>query len=386
MVAKWSVSGAAQGRLLRSRLMLSGLCLSLAGLASCGRAPQASASRPFEVWNQENDPKWFAEDFSYDFNRLPLEGRVIGEHQPWTGSVWPSNAGGVSQRWNHPVPQNFVYTSPTADEAKAMSQQELARLSPAEKFDLFMGRYEYPTVAAERKRTAASNPGWWGLCHGWSASSILFAEPLPKTVRNPDGILIPFGSSDLKALLAYYFGVEKLSKLTYKYIGVSCKTPIDRNPREGRPQAVEGDADCKDVNAGAFHVALANRVGLRNLSFVIDASRTDTIWNQPVVSFRSEITGQAGPQAHSAPGTSRVLRVKTTLELVSELGPRWSALNGTTSYKTDLINYEYTLDINAQNKIIGGDWTTWNRPDFAWLPEFTYFEGYWTELGDLVSR
>ena len=51
-----------------------------------------------------------------------------------------------------------------------------------------------------------TTPAWQVYCHGWTAASIAFEEPAPILVTNPDGLRIPFGSSDIKALLTYLQG------------------------------------------------------------------------------------------------------------------------------------------------------------------------------------
>ena len=53
-------------------------------------------------------------------------------------------------------------------------------------------------------RGGFDEPAWAGYCHGWAPAANRFEEPLPVTVRNADGVEIPFGSSDVKALLTYF--------------------------------------------------------------------------------------------------------------------------------------------------------------------------------------
>ncbi len=47
-----------------------------------------------------------------------------------------------------------------------MSLDDLKILSPAEKYDIYVGRYDYPTVQSEWKRTNPEDAHWEGLCHG----------------------------------------------------------------------------------------------------------------------------------------------------------------------------------------------------------------------------
>ena len=80
----------------------------------------------------------------------------------------------------------------------------LKALSPAEKYDIFMGKFSYPTVKFEWARTSASHPQWYGLCHGWAPAAIVYDEPNPVTLTGPSGVKVPFGSSDVKALLTHF--------------------------------------------------------------------------------------------------------------------------------------------------------------------------------------
>ncbi|NBX17181.1 MAG: hypothetical protein EBR09_07440, partial [Proteobacteria bacterium] len=70
-----------------------------------------------------------------------------------------------------------------------------------------MGRFDFPTVQSERRRTSPAAAAWEGLCHGWAPASLEFNEPEPVTVTGENNIKIPFGSSDIKALLSWYMAL-----------------------------------------------------------------------------------------------------------------------------------------------------------------------------------
>jgi hypothetical protein len=65
-----------------------------------------------------------------------------------------------------PNQDNWKYHLNTKEELKQLSQQQLMELSPAEKLDILAGRYDYPTVKSERRRTSPYDEFWEGLCHG----------------------------------------------------------------------------------------------------------------------------------------------------------------------------------------------------------------------------
>lgn len=79
---------------------------------------------------------------------------------------WPSQLGGIAHRWNSNNSQDFSYTFNTLAQLQNMTQDQLAQLSPAEKLDIFAGRYDYPTVQSEWQRTSPNDAQWEGLCHG----------------------------------------------------------------------------------------------------------------------------------------------------------------------------------------------------------------------------
>lgn len=84
---------------------------------------------------------------------------------------------------------------------KELHEYKLAELSPAEKFDIYTGKYSYPTVYKIRKNNSPNQTDWFGLCHGTVAAAMSFEESKSITVTNDDAITFDFYASDLKALL-----------------------------------------------------------------------------------------------------------------------------------------------------------------------------------------
>lgn len=113
---------------------------------------------------------------------------------------------GIAHRWQSQNPQDFQYQLNTLAQLKTMSADDIMKLSPAEKYDIFNQRYDYPTVHSEWQRTSPQDPQWEGICHGWAPASLSFAQPNVVELTNADGIKISFGSSDIKALLSYWVG------------------------------------------------------------------------------------------------------------------------------------------------------------------------------------
>ena len=232
------------------------------------------------------------------FSSLPRSGKLADDRLGWSETYWPSNKGGVAYRWNHPDPQPFKYKLYSKEELLRMSESELSKLSPSELYDISNDDYDY-TLTRKAFSLYSTRDLWWeGICHGWAQAAINFPEPEPINYTNRAGINVPIGASDIKALLAmheaYNYKGEK-----FAFAGRRCKVkgkvtgeadnrdhPSDRNfPSLDLAES----PDCKDVNAGAFHVIISNMLGLHGKGFVADIDRFNDVWNQPIVGYKTEI-------------------------------------------------------------------------------------------------
>lgn len=340
-------------------------------LASCG-IEKNSSSKTREAWDDKNAPVRVNLRYTPLFTNLPMRGRVAERFRPWSDSYWPSRRAGIASRWMNPVgTEDFKYTPPTEEDVKKMDRKALMALSPAEKYDIFMGRFDYPTVNEERKRTHPDAEPWEGLCHGWAAAAILYPEPTQVDVVGANGIKVPFGSADVKALLTYYQGYIKTNK-GKRQLGARCNANLSEYPEEGTL------AECKDTNAGAFHIVLANELGLYGKSFIMDVSRDFEVWNQPLISYESELVAEQGPSPGAAEGTVQEVVLKTKVRWAVENISRWEPVIGASFQSEEVREYNYRLELDNNGRILGGEWLQDDRPDFLWLPKSIAFEGYWT--------
>lgn len=313
-------------------------------------AQSASQSSWAERWNGTNDPSIMDSQFIYDFQRLPLQGKL--DVTPWSETYWATKQGSINLRWNQPEPEGFKYHSPTKEELRRMTREQLARLAPSEKYDIFMGRYDYP-LKNEVEGIATPTAKWWsGLCDGWSIATLQYLEPQAVDRMNPDGIMVPFGSSDIKGLMSYaaarHFNVET------RQVGARCSGV-------GR---VFGNASCGDINAGALHVVITNQLGIKKQGFVSEVDPGPQIWNQATFAYDSRIVGSA----RSEEGASGV-RVQTNLYYADELDESsWDPVVGTQKNMTAKLELDYILDLDSNGQIIGGKFLSDKRPDFVWLP------------------
>jgi hypothetical protein len=180
----------------------------------------------------------------------------------------------------------------------------------------------------------------------------------------------------VKALLSFYVG--QVAEAPTRFLGERCNEDLTRRPAAGeRPE-------CRDTNAGAFHVVLANMIGLRKQGFVIDKTRDLQVWNQPVWSYEAQVEGESSePSPGAAPGTVKEVTMSVGVTYGVEVQPHWDALGDESASRT--AEYSYRLELNAQGDIIGGEWLTSERPDFMWMQEVPEFDGYFAPLKKIYS-
>ncbi len=266
---------------------------------------------------------------------------------------------------------------------KSASSAQLQQMSPAEKLDVFSGRYDYPTVRSEWQRTSPDDATWEGLCHGWAPASMFYKQPNPVKLTNSDGIVVPFGSSDIKALLTYFVGTYDEAFSTSSYLAQRCNYDLDQNPNlASRPS-------CSDMNAGTFFVQLTNQVSKIQQGFVVDRDRSIQVWNQPVYQY-----------SIGAPiRTGSTVNFTMTYTYGKETQPQWNAhpvypyvillpffffFSLTLLFSiTEKLAMSVNLDSNGN--VIGGDYGEFDRPDFAWSMQIADFSGYFKTLRSIYE-
>ena len=328
-------------------------CASIVSIASCGA--KSSHSQLKEHWNSANDPlTMLPASYSRVLQQLPVSAELAVT--PWSDTYWPDREGGIAHRWHGTDENAHSYHPHSLIEASQLDQKEMSKLSPAEKFALFTNDPNYALWSNEVARTSADSPGWFGICHGWSPASLLFKEPKAVTVIAANGVMIPFASSDIKALLSLYTG-DYSAQPNVRFLAQRCDIDLNEHPE------ARNNPECRDVNAGAFHLVITNELALNKRGFVADITRDVQVWNQPVHGFTSVVTGVTqGASPGAAPGTVQEATIQTTLNYGVETSPRWAS-HGTS---TSSIELNYRVELDAAGQIIGGEWLDESRPDFLW--------------------
>ncbi len=345
-----------------------------------------------EKWNKSNNPSYFniiaQGQLKFDLRELPLSARLKDDRFGWSETFWPSNLGGIAYRWNSLDPRPFEYKLKKKEELKKMTQAELSELSPAELYDISQGDYKY-SLTKKVLRTYSSKDLWWeGICHGWSLAASNYPEPDKIVVTNKDGIKVPFGASDVKGLLSMHDAYN--SKGAYARVGDRCaisgKVPGEAFVEDGNvPMPSAADAqrpECSDVNAGTFHVVLSNMIGVYSKGFVADVDRFNDVWNQPIVGYESTMHEETSvTSAEIKAGIAKKIRVITHMTYGDELefySPEAAAegimgfvskepVTGTPMQTEFTRVYEYLLELDSLDNIVGGSWISEARPDMLWM-------------------
>lgn len=325
-------------------------------------------------WDRDNNPYNLSSGFKANFRELPLVGVLKDQRTGWPGSHWASFIGGIAHRWSAADPQNFKYKLLQLEDLKKLEANKLAELSPAEKFDIYNGDYSYPTVKKVYRTVSPNQSEWNGICHGYAPAAINHPEPATREFVNRDGIKIHFYSSDVAGLLA--FNYANVATTPVKLIGKRCNYNPGYIPRRKLDE-------CNDLNAGAFHIVLANKLGNEGVGFIADIDRYLEVWNHVAVGFQSQILNEEAPVNTSAYGTVKRLYVESVVKYSAAIAPRFDPILNTEYAEYVDYTYNYYLDLDKNGNIIGGDWVSERRPDFVWTQSRTVFTGDWNSLNDI---
>lgn len=375
-------------------------------------------SQEFEPSNHPDGLNMGYEKRASVLHALPMQASLPIEKMPASDDYYADQDEGIARRWNDGNDHDYAIL--TKDQVLAMSPEEIAKLSPPEKFDIYLGDYSNGRVfgkgfgltrrVKKQSKDRGEDRGWEGICHGWTSSGINHAEPLPVTLKNADGVEIRFGSSDVKALLSYSYTSRSGSGYNQAtQIGGRCGLrEIDPN--------LPIPTSCTDVNAGAFHVVVLNQIGIKKEAFAADIDNTLQVWNQPISGYKilsiEDVPGYDGMAANAV----KAQKIQMVMEYVSEVHPRWEPVVGTRAQNLQGRAYEYMIDLNAAGEIVGGKWlrfgsptmtenedgsvnflgvSNWAKithigarqhPDFLWLPKPAPRLGIWKKFMEEVYK
>jgi hypothetical protein len=353
------------------------------------------------VWPGYNSPDIFNSGYEYEFDKLMARpvGRISDGKMPWADSWWPNKRGGIANQWQ--VTQEYPshrygYFQEERERILSLSAEELRKLSPAEKYDISQGDYSFTLTRNTLAQTSPAVPEWFGICDGWTAAALSHREPAPVSVTNPDGVVIEFGSSDVKAILAHFYTWQARGHT--RQLGSRC-SPRGRWRQGG---------DCTDTHPAAFHIVLVNQIGFLDQSFGADIdgfylddpdyARTGErkprleyqfeVWNQPIFAYQTRVLEQDDCSegcSSAARGTTQRVRMETLMTYTDDDHPVWQASLGTRDFLQGSRKYEYWLEIDYRGMIVGGEWISEDRPDYLWVAEPRSFTGLYEGLNQIYQ-
>jgi hypothetical protein len=351
-----------------------------------------------EAWASQDNPSLFSGTLEYRFDVLPREGAA--STTPWAGSYWPTYEDNINAPWGGAgtdSPSKKYERAFYGDDAGVNVEDAVSRAHgidsartaktcrESSECEAFLGETCAKRAGREEGRCIAT---WWGICHAWAPASILLPEPKNPITRNG----VTFQVQDLKALGSLIHNSTRT-----KFISLRCNKHASqpdgggiRLDRFGRP--IDADRECRDTNAGTYHVLLANYLGLMKQSFVEDRTNDYEVWNQPLRDFKvteaRDVTAQEANQLiglttndddagvsveryHFNARAVRFVFVRADVRYISESSSTDGYTANQINWYTRTDRYEYVLELDAAGKVIGGEWAGSSKrhhPDFLWLP------------------
>jgi hypothetical protein len=309
--------------------------------------------------------------------------------QPWSDSYWPISKGVLAWRYADPkFPKGHDWKANTDYVAGSRATCSVDQLSPAEKYDLLVGDADETLTRAmigEGEGYYASSgsvESWMGICHGWAPAS--FMEPRPgrsvEAVAADGRTRIRFLPSDIKALVSLLWANGRFEN---RFIGSRCRDKTPETDENGRIL----DPACYGENPGTWHLSVVNQIGANRRSFIMNANHDTEVWNQPIYgyeySYFNPETREPAPTIKEATVTKERFKsdsfkkyrsprarafagIAMDVTYVAETSPSVALEDSPAEDSLITIHYMYDLELDGQDRIIGGEWYTNDHPGFLW--------------------
>ena len=407
--------------------LITGIIASMPALAEVeAKKPDIYPFKPIPSADIAQKVKYLSEDPQAITNIHELERRNLTrantKHQPWSGPYWSLKQGMIANPYQERTIFQYVQYIPTLDGIKPyekrrnyimtteaqMTEEELAKLAPSEKYDLLLGnnldlsnriwdfinswksdmKWDFITsidlpgadYEIEKKNYIVAN--WEGICHGWAPASGVIPKPEKTvTVTLPDGRRMPFYPEDIKGLISLTWA-NSLVQDNVLSEGLRCKRMTPKRDRFGRyydtiPEDGKILPRCADVHPAIYHVALSNIIGKQGRSFVMDKDAKIAVSNQPVngyefkyfhpdsgedMEFSRALTPYESYRKNDMYADNRNPAVKYVIGVeATVIYADWTLIKNPDSKKylddaTSTLVSLYDLEMDAAGNIIGGQW------------------------------
>lgn len=343
--------------------------------------------------------------------------------QPWSGPYWALKQGMVANPYQERTIFQYIQFIPAFDDIKPfekrrnyimtteaqMTEDELAKLAPSEKYDLLLGngldlsnriwdfinkwksdmKWDFMTsidlpnddFEIEKKNYIVAN--WEGICHGWAPASGVVPKPEKTVVTTlPDGRKLPFYPEDIKGLVSLTWANSLVQDAVLSE-GLRCKRKNPKWDIYGRfydtiPENGVILPRCADVHPAIMHLALVNITGKQGRSFVTDIHNKISVSNQPIAGYKFKYfhpdSGEDLPlnqalipyrnyrnndpfKSARHPSTAYIVGVESTITygdwtLIKKPSDDEDYLKDKTGKLVSL----YDLEIDSNGAIVGGQW------------------------------
>jgi hypothetical protein len=380
------------------------MCMEIQGKMRCLGTPQGGGPAALEVIRGNDRPEDLVdggiiqaptleamEQLGLRASRVPI--------QPWSDDYWPYFKGILGARYADPAAlgpnyrknRKYARAHPARKIIASGNEKAIDALSPSEKYELVIGDSEGALTSRmwaageEFSNSSGVVEDWLGICHGWAPASLAMPRPAKAVVvKSADGKRdIKFYPADIKALASLLWANGDFAS---KFIGGRCNKKKPKVDSHGRIV----DEECFNTNPAAWHLAIANQIGVAKRSFVIDATFDYEVWNQPVVGYSyryfnpqsSALTNTLAEarvskaqytkdhfKKYRSPQAASFVGIVMDMTYVIETDPTHAAFDAPGNDAVVTVRYFYDLELDAAGKIIGGEWQTNKHPDFLWVPQ-----------------
>ncbi len=251
-----------------------------------------------------------------------------------------------------------------------------------------------------------AQPNWYGHCNGTGVSVSRYQNPV-RNVTRPKGCAAgsagctEFTPADIRALLSEMNMNAKAKFISGNRCRLANAELVKRPILRANPQVMD---ECDDVNPGSFHVGLVNFLGRAKQPIVFDEHQDEEVWNYPIYAYDyasegpwTEDQAVAGLRNSIKDANGNSLfpamdswifnpRARSFIRITMNVYYRDATFDFTgagTKPDPKKNTYEYILELDDSDRIIGGEWMGASRaydpnftmdttrryhPDFIWLP------------------
>lgn len=401
------------------------------------RTPQLREIFPFKplstsdvhsrVNRMTEDPRSVKNIFEIDSRGLS---KANAAQQPWAGSFWPLIQGQIANHYHGKTildPKNLFSWKENAKDFKKfreekltrvydLSEKELARLAPSEKYDLLLGDTNFDLTnriwnfvetygagkawaflssinVPEGFRLPIANDKlamWEGICHGWALAAGGSDRPLNTvTFTLPNGKKLPFLPTDVKALVSLMYA-NSVVQDNVLMEGIRCDNKKPKQDEFGRyvdtvPVSKNEDVlpRCADVHPAVWYLSVVNLTGIQGRALVAEIDANSVVNNHPFAGYEFKYfnpeTGREGSleksvlalenfkkpdvyQGSRNPDTRSIVGVKMKMRYTDWTWPKEHATDSESKDPIKKKNMLFDLELDAQGNIIGGQWRAKANP------------------------